>query len=420
LAKKNYVIIGNGAAGLSAAEAVRDLDQKVRVTLIAEEPHAVYSKVLLHHYVGGEIEESGLFIRPASHYGKIQIEPLFGSKVEKVFPKEHSILLQGGLKIGYDRLLLATGSLPWKPSIPGVNLDGVYSLWTLEDARKIRSALQGTKRAVVLGSSFLGMQVLDALSRLPLERAVVDIADQIMPGRLDRTASLLMQDHLEEKGVQLFLGVRPVEIQSFGRSQKALVLADGRTLVADMIIVATGSKPNTGMIEDGGRAIVVDDTLRSDYEDVYAAGDAAETYNCLTGGRKAFGLWTAAVDQGRIAGLNMAGRASVYRGGFDMNATHVLGVPIITFGHPVSPADGTGWEETTDIEPSKKCYRKFTYFMGKPMGAILIGRVKDAGIVGQWIRRANEVAEEEKPRDWAFPRFRPQYVKDVMESSCCH
>ena len=395
LAKKKYLIIGNGAAGISAAEAIRSVDKDIHITVISEEPCPAYSKVLLHNYIGGEVDEGVLFSRPERFYTDFQIEPLFGVKVNKIFPDERMIRLANGSELKFDKLLLATGSSPWKPNIKGIDQRGIYTLWTIDDARRIRSSLRGCRNVIVMGGSFVGMQALHSLLEYGLKITVVDIADHIMPRSLDSESSRIVQRYLEEKGVKFLLGFRPVEIQHFASTKRVLILEDGRSVPGDIIIVTTGAKPNIGLTEgssierNGG--LLVDESMRTNYPGIFAAGDIAEVFDCLTGTRKIFGLWTTAVEQGKIAGLNMAGKNVAYPGGMDMNTIEVLGLPIITIGKTAIKRDFDQWKEEVFVHPRKRVYRKFLFEKDRLVGAILIGHVEDAGMVGNLIRSRRKI-----------------------------
>jgi len=395
VAKNRYLIIGNGAAGISAVEAIRSADDEARMTVISEELCPAYSKVLLHNYIGGEVEERGLFIRSESFYTDFQIEPLFGIKVEEILPDEQTIHLANGSELKFDKLLIATGSSPWKPSIKGIDQRGVFTLWTLSDARQIRSSLKGCRKAIVIGGSFVGMQAVHSLLEYGLKITVVDIADQIMPRSLDPESSRMVQEYLEEKGVEFLLGVRSVEIKDLKKKGKRLILEDGRSVTGDIIIVTAGAKPNIGLTEgsslERNTGLLVDETMRTNCPDIFAAGDIAEVFDCLTGARKIFGLWTTAVEQGKIAGLNMAGKNVLYPGGMDMNTIEILDLPIITIGKTTMRRNVDEWKEEVFVHPRKRVYRKFFFEKDCLAGAILIGYVEDAGIIGNLIRSKRNI-----------------------------
>ena len=387
VAGKKCVIVGSGAAGISAAEAIRGADRDADITVISEEPCLAYSRVLLHHYIGGEIDERGLYIRPEKFYKDLRILPLIGAKVKEIDPDKQIIRLADESEMKFDELLISTGSSPQKPPLKGVDGERIHTMWTLNDARNIRSSLKRCREAIVVGASFIGMKALDALIETGLKITVVDIMDRIMPRSLDLDGSRIVQKHLEARGVKFCLGVRSVEIEDFKKTRKALLLEDGTSLLGDMILMTTGAKPNIKIVKDGPLAknegILVDETLRTNVPHIFAAGDCAEGIDVLTGHRKRYGLWHIAVAQGRIAGLNMTGKNLIYNGALEMNTVTILGFPIIMIGK-TTIGSGNEWREEV-FAHKRAVYRKFLFEKDRLVGAILMGYVRDAGLIGYLI-----------------------------------
>ena len=414
--RNHCVIIGNGAAGISAAEAIRWADPEAEITVISEEPCLAYSKVLLHHYIGGEIEEEGLYIRTEKFYTDLGIHPLLGVKVKKIFPGDRTILLADESKKKFDELLIATGSFPLKPPIKGVDQAGVHTLWTLNDARKIRSSLKGSREAIVIGGSFVGIQAVDALIEFGLKITVVDIMDRIMPRTLDLESSRMVQKYLEEKGVKFLLGVPPVEIEDFRKTQKTVLLEDGKSLTGDIIIVTAGARPSVGIVDgspiERNVGILVDEQMRTNYPNIFAAGDVAEGIDALTGTRKISGLWTTAVDQGKIAGLNMTGKNVVYAGAVDMNSVDILGFPVVTIGKTIQGRNDE-WREEIFVHPRKRVYRKFLFEKDCFVGAILMGYVEDAGLIGHLVRSRGKSVRGDCYFSYGLSKLREIYLPEA-------
>ncbi|MEW6672550.1 MAG: FAD-dependent oxidoreductase [Thermodesulfobacteriota bacterium] len=390
MAKKRHVIIGNGAAGISAAEALRAEDPQASITVVSDEPHAAYSKVLLHYYIDSQIPEKGLFIRSDQFYRELRIETVLGAKVEAIRPDEQRISLDDGTQIAFDTLLIATGSLPHVPPVDGLESAGVSTMWTLADARGIRRVLKNSRAGIVIGGSFVGMQALDTLARRGVRVSVVDVAERIMPNILDRQGSEVLRSFLADRGVAFFLGVQSDRIRVSDGRKKKLALTDGREISADICILAAGARPNIGFAANTplriNRGVVVDEYLQSNYPNIFAAGDVAEVFDRLSGERRVFGLWSTAVAQGAIAGMNMAGKKVAYPGGIDINTTAVLGLPVMTIGR--TNADESAENITVKIfqDPGKRIYRKFILKDEKMVGAILMGHVDDGGLIGSLIR----------------------------------
>lgn len=413
MTNKGYVIIGNGAAGISAVEALRQEDDDTPITIVSHESCLSYSKVLLHHYVDGEIDENGLFIRSEEFYRDLGIKLMLGVKADTIDPDSHAVHLEDDSTIGFDRLLIATGSCPWIPSIRGINDEATFTMWTLDDARRLHHTVRTGRNVVIVGGGFVGMHALNAMVNCGLKVTVVDIADRIMPQSLDSQSTDLLRGHLEARGVGLFLGVKPTEIRDRG-SEKALILEDGREVRGDTMIVATGATPNIGPAEKGPIArnigLIVDDYMRTNYKEIYAAGDVAEVTDCLTGQKRILGLWTAAVEQGRIAGLNMAGKHTPYLGGIAMNSIDVLGLPVVTIGDTLLAEDSDGFSKIVYASKQSKIYRKFLFKEEALVGAILIGYSEDAGIIRNIIKAQIKIGRSEGGFGFGSLRNRSHYL----------
>lgn len=412
LAYKGYVIIGNGAAGISAVEALRQEDADTPITIVSHEPCLSYSKVLLHHYIDGGIDENGLFIRSEEFYRDLGIKLVLGLKADTIDPDRHEIHLEDDSTIGFERLLIATGSRPWIPSISGIDDEATFTMWTLDDARRLHQTVRTSRSVVIVGGGFVGMHALTAMVNCGLKVTVVDIADRIMPQSLDSQSANLLRSHLEAQGVELFLDVKPTEIRDTG-SEKALILEDGREVQGDTIIVATGSTPNIGPAENTPIAknigLLVDDYMRTNYKQIYAAGDVAEVTDFLTGQKRILGLWTAAFEQGRIAGFNMAGKRTPYLGGIAMNSIDVLGLSVVTIGDTLLAEDSNGFSKIVYANQTNNIYRKFLFQEEALVGAILVGYSEDAGIIHNIIKAQIKIDRDEGGFGFGSLRNRAHY-----------
>ncbi len=384
------MIIGNGAAGISAAEAIRSVDPDTGITIVSGEKCNAYSKVLLHYYIDSRIPERSLFIRTGEFYQKLRIDLLLGCNVESVSPAAQEVRLADGSRRSYDKLLIATGSAPVIPRLKNSDHGGAFTMWTLADARDIITASAKCRDGIIVGGSFVGMQALDTLKRKGLKVRVVEMAERIMPNILDDTGAQMLQDHLKRNGVELLLGNSATEIHPSDACGKTVRLADGESLQAGLCIISVGARPNLPTVDgsslSGNVGLSVDSHMQTRDPNIYAAGDVAEVTDCIDGGRKVFGLWSTAVEQGRIAGLNMAGRAAEYSGGLDMNAINVLGIPLLTFGKTNCNEKEEELESVNFMDRRRGVYRRFMIRQGVLIGAILMGQVNDGGRIGSLIR----------------------------------
>ncbi|MFQ6033957.1 MAG: NAD(P)/FAD-dependent oxidoreductase, partial [Candidatus Bipolaricaulia bacterium] len=207
-----YCIIGNGAAGVTAAETIRSLDPAGNITIISDEALPVYSRCLIPDLISGEMSEEELLLRPEDFYEAQGIEALLGRRVVGIGPKENRVTLADGQEIAYDKLLLATGGSPIIPEIEGIEREGVFGLRTIEDARRIMAASEGAERVVVIGGGMIGLRAAFALHKRGLTVTVVEMLPRVLPQQLDDVASQIMSQAIEAEGVELILGQAVQEI----------------------------------------------------------------------------------------------------------------------------------------------------------------------------------------------------------------
>ncbi len=388
--RRCYVIIGNSAAGISAAETLRRLDGDGRIIMISEEPGPAYSRCLLPALLAGEKSAAELYIRPGDFYRKNRIITLFGRKAVGVDFRRKQVILEDGVGIGYDRLLIATGSSTAFPPVPGLEGRGLFGLRSLSDARQILARCGQALRVTILGAGLVGLEAASALARRGLEVAVVEKAPHILPQQFDPAAAGILARLLEAAGVRIIpgAGVREAAAPSSpGRCWK-LVLDNGTTLEAELVIAATGIRPNVELAREGGvktnRGILVDDCMQTSLPDVYAAGDVAETAAGLNP------TWPSATAQGAAAASAMAGRPRPYAGPREMqNVVQFGSTPALALGI-TSPPDGS-YEVFTVHRPQQNLYRKLVLKDGALAGVILVGDIAQGGILGALMRKKTDV-----------------------------
>lgn len=390
-----YVIIGNSASAIGAIEAIRQYDQDNPITLIADEPHPTYSRPLITYLLGGLVSEERMLYRPPDFYQRYEIEPMLGVRVVQVEPQERKLTLASGVNISYDRLLIATGGVPFVPSVPGDDLEGIFTFTRWEDARRVRYFIEsyGVRQAIVVGGGFIGLKTTEGLLARGVKVTIVELADRILSASFDRTASRLAEAILRREGVEVRTGTTVQEI--IGRAGRVdhVILRDGERLECDMLIFAIGVRPNTMLVprEAGiaiNRGILVDEHMRTTAPDVYAAGDVVEALDMLLGVRRTIAIWPLAYRQGYVAGCNMAGTEREYEGGFPMNSTEVCGVPAISVG--ITNPQEDRYEILEKYIQEEMRYKKLVLRNDRLVGAILVGDIDRAGIYTGLIRdRAN-------------------------------
>lgn len=363
---QRIVIIGAGIAGVSAVESIRSTAPDANITLISKDAELPYYRLNLTRYVAGEIGEDELWLHPESWYGENTIDLRRGQEAAAIRPEGHAVEIRNGERLEYDKLILTAGSHPFVPPFPGSTREGVVRFRTVDDARRIIAAAESGSRIVCVGGGILGLETAGGLAKRGADVTLLEGHGWLLPRQLCRSASPLLERHIEGLGVKLHKQVRIDEI--LGDEQvREVRLKNGDVLGADFVIISTGVRPNSHLARSAGltveKGIVVDNHLRTSHPDVYAAGDLAEHQGVL------YGLWTPAQYQGSIAGLNAAGSDSEF-GGIPRSTTlKVLGMDMFSIGE-FEPADAsyTCLEHEADVQ-----YRRFVFRDNRLVGAILIG-----------------------------------------------
>lgn len=380
VALKRHVIIGNGGAGVNAAKAIRCTSYEDDIIIISRESCRAYSPVLATHYLAGHISYDDIFFVDDGFYERNGIRTLLGRRVISIDPHARVVGLEDGYSIAFDNLLIATGSKSIVPRIPGVEGSGVFTLGTADDAKAIdRWARRGNK-AIVVGAGLIGMQTLEAMMCRGLGVTLLEKLDQVLPLVLDAGGAALVQRGLREQGVDLRLGDAVSQIADF-HGHKIVFLESGDTLEGDLVIMATGVSPNLdlalGCGAQVGRGIVVNEFARTSVESIYAAGDVAEAPDSVSGVNQINATWFNAAEQGRVAGLNMAGVMARYVGNVRMNISFPLGIPVASVG----PVNRTSERQEEVISQLNGHYRKLIFEGHRLVGAVLVGDVEEIGIL---------------------------------------
>ncbi len=328
------VIIGNGPAAVSAVEAIREVDQACEIIMIAKEDGPCYSPCPLAEYVEGTVARENLFIRDEGFYDRMNITTLFGHEAMRIDPDINEVILADGGRIAYDRVLIAIGSSAFFPPIPGLDkAGGVFALKTLTDAEGILERIDKVRNAVVIGSGFIGLEAAQGLAHHGVSVTVLEIQNQVLPQMLDADLAADVQDILENNDIKVVLNCKVEEI--IGKDGVSAVKADGGLIDCDLLICAAGVRPDLSIVEgteiQTNRGVIVDDHMETSLHDIYAAGDIIETDD-FDGQRTILPTWPNAVNSGRIAGYNMAGKSQRFLGLEAINVLRVFDVPMGSFG----------------------------------------------------------------------------------------
>ena len=377
----HHVIVGTGPAGVIAAETLRTVDPSGSVTLLGDEPGAPYSRMAIPYLLAGNIGEDGTWLRPdAGHYDELGIE-LRQAKVTAVRPSDGALALEGGESLAYDRLLIATGSRAWKPPVPGLDLPGVETCWTLDDARAIAARAAAGSRVVLMGAGFIGCIVLEALARRGVALTVVELEDRMLPRMMDETGGDMIKRWVEGKGVKVLTGTRVEKIEEADGGLR-LTLSGGDAIDAAFVVCATGVKPNLDFLAGSGietdDGILVDEHLETSVPGIYAAGDVAQGPDFSTGGREVHAIQPTASEHGRVAAWNMAGRTSRYRGSLSMNVLNTLGLISSSFGLWQGVDGG---DRAVVADQDRFQYLRLEFDGDLLVGALALGLTEHVGVV---------------------------------------
>jgi NAD(P)H-nitrite reductase large subunit len=383
--KVKYLIIGNSAGGIGAAEAIRGVDKAGTMAIVSDEPYPAYSRPLISEHLAEWRPLGKMLYRPADFYEKNKIRTVFGDKVKRINFSGHDIELESGRKLGWGKLLLATGGVPIVPdNLEGKDLKGVFTFTTLDDAKAIDNFLkrrQGKLKAVVIGGGLIGVSATEALVKRGVEVSIVEMKDFILNTILDEEAANFEAEALAKAGVDLITGHTVARINGSRLGEvSGVTLDDGRLLSGDMVVIAIGVRPRLDLVSNGiktKRGIIVDRRMTTSVPGVYACGDASEAYDFVYGENRLTPVWPNAYIGGRVAGLNMAGKKAEYQGGTAMNSLKYFGVNIVSAGM-VSPPDGS-YEVL--IKRGDGIYKKVIIKGGKIAGLVLVSDIEKAGII---------------------------------------
>ncbi len=390
---KHYVIIGNCAAGVNAAESIRLEDEKANITIISDESYPVYSRPVIAYYLAGDVSLDKVWYRGKDFYEKNGIETLFGKRVEKVNPQEKKVALDDGSEISYHKLLVASGASPVYPDISGINLFGVFGFRTLDDVQNLLEMVeQGAQNVVLIGGGLVSSRAGYALAKRGLKINVVVASPCILSQVIDAEGAHLLQEVLREHDWNILTGRNVERIEGRRRVEK-VVLDDGSELPADIVIVGKGVRPNVSFLDGTvkvNRGIVVDEKLKA-APDIFAAGDVAETFDLAWETYRVNALWPNAIKQGKIAGHNMVEEELIYEGSLGMNAVDFYGLPLISAGITRPPDES--FEVLIRRDEKERVYKKLVLKNGVLKGYILIGDIDRAGILTGFIKDKQQVEE---------------------------
>lgn len=381
------VIIGNGPAAVSAAETVRGLDGDCEIVMISKETVPFYSPCPLAEYVEASVPREHLFLRDENFYRDKRIVTLFGCAAVGIDTAARQVKLVNGTLVDYDRLLIASGAIAFMPPIPGLaDTPGVFTLKTLADAEGILARLPQARRAVVIGSGFIGLEAAQGLIRCGLQVTVLEALGQVLPQMLDAEMSALVERRLREHGVEVLTNCKAEAVLG-GASGITAVRAGGREIACDLLVCAAGVRPDLPLVAGSGIAtaagILVDEHMQTNVPGVYAAGDIVEAAD-TQGQRRVLANWPNATNGGRIAALNMMGVERRSRGMESINVVRIFEVAVASFG--------TNKGERTLRYEEKGVLRKLALSGGRIVGGQMYGDVNRTGLLHELMVKGRDIS----------------------------
>jgi len=378
------IIIGNHAAGLSAAETLRKGDLSCEITVISQEDIPPYSRCLIPYLVSGEKQIDDILFKPKDFYKRNSIRTMFGQSATKIFTKEKHVLLANDKKVEYDALIIATGGTPSLPNIPGIQNKGVFGFRTLQDAKEIISYCNNVDTAIVLGGGLIGLKAAIALHKRGKKVKVIVTSPNILSQIVSSEEAKIFENYFTKQGIEIMTKTSPVKV--LGKEKvEGIEIAEGKDIRCQMVVVGKGVRAHKELAEGNDikteYGIIVDEHCRTNVLDVYAAGDVTQSPDSVRKEKFMNALWPHAVEEGRVAAENILGKKTILKGRTSMNSIKVDDLALISCGLTGAREKVEGGEETTVKGPREMDYKRFVLKDNCLVGFSLVGNVAHAGIL---------------------------------------
>lgn len=364
----DYLIIGNGIAGLSATEEIRKKDADAKILIVSDEKPSTYWRTRLSDLISKEFNDDDLYVKKEPWYSERKIDERLKTSVNKLDLDRNVAILSDGEEIEYKKALLATGAHPFVPPITNINSDGVFAIRTIDDLMNFKDYVNGKDKVIVIGGGILGLEAAYSAKLLGKKVTVIESFDYLLSRQLDQDLSNKLESTLNEIGITTYTGKNTSEILSKDGKVTGVKLADGSEIPADAVMVQAGVRSNIEVAKNSGlevdRGIIVDDTLQTEKENIFAAGDCAQIGNFT------IGLWTSSQEMGKIAGHNMTGSNECYEKPKPFSTLMIGDTKIFSAGI----TSGEGIEELSS-EKDGNIYKLFK-MSGQYVGGILWGDIK--------------------------------------------
>ncbi|CAN2042353.1 FAD-dependent oxidoreductase [Candidatus Magnetomoraceae bacterium gMMP-15] len=395
-----YLIIGNGVAGTTAAENIRSRDSKGIITIITDEDLPFYSRIRLIEYLAKDITEQALVIKKEQWYQKHNINLMLNTKIIDADLKNKLIITKDKQKFFYDKLLIAAGSQPFIPPLKGIEKSGVFVLRNIKDARKILNYVDNINNILVIGSGLLGIEAGNSLRKLGKNVIIIESSSGLLSRQLDKNGMQKLRTIMEEMGFSFISGNRAQELTGKDKVDGVL-FKSGDKVPAEMVIISTGVRPDIELANvlklNYNKGINVNEYLHTNQPDIFASGDVAE-FKGIT-----YGIWPAAMEQGRIAGANMAGEEITYKGSLMSNILKAAGIDLASAGN----IDAENQFESR-IVMDEKVYKKIVIDNDKIIGCIMLGDKKGFNKITKAIsekKKVFQIKDQILTKEFDFNKF---------------
>jgi len=388
----HYVIIGNGGAGISALQTIRNVDNQSDITVISRERYPAYSPCSLPNLLAGEIDKLAIFRFDKKFYNRLNATFMKNTEVIQILHQIKEVKLANKRSIKFDKLLIAAGAKPITPKkIKGLNLNGVHVMGTLDSTLGIIDQIkQGVRHAVVIGGGFMGIETAIMLNERGIKVSIVEMLPHILSRMLDSDISEKVAEILKKHGITLVLNDIVNSIN--GDKKVTSVSIKTKKLNCDMVVIAIGVAPNIEILDGSGitvnQGVVVDPTMQTNKKNIYAAGDIAEVREQIEGKQGSFAIWPNAIEQGRIAGLNMAGRPTIYDGAESVNVLDIFDTPVVAMGSTSQAIDSYKTISRFTPQFSKKILLK----NNRIVGLQYVGTIRNAGTFYSLMKKGSDIS----------------------------
>ena len=361
-------IIGNGICGIAAAKYISEDAPKEKIIIFTDEKYHYYPRPRLIQLLSEKTDLGQLFPYNDEWFKNKNIEVILEKGVQRINASSKELILEDSSKYNYDKLLLANGSSPFVPPIEGVKSEGVFTLRNVSDVLRIREYSRDKRKAVVIGGGLLGLETARALSALGLKVKIIEVASRLLPRQLDEEGAHILKSQVEKIGIEVIIGTTCGQIYLEG-TKKYLISKEIGKLEADFFIISAGVRPNIEVAKESGiianKGVIANKNLRTNFGDIFAAGDCAE-FNGIV-----YGIIPAAIEQGKSAAANIIGKEIEYKGTLFQTTLKVVGIDLTSIG-VVNP-EGEGYEEVKTKDVAKGIYKKVVIKDGKVIGTIVMG-----------------------------------------------